>query len=152
MIRLMRIPATIIAIAVVAMNPAGWPAPPLEARQRPPVIGRQAGVSAGHPLTTAVAVEILQQGGNAFDAGVAAMLVGGVVEQDLYGFGGEGLVLVYPRAERAVTSIVGQGWAPKGATIEWYSSATRRSTARAPIPSCQARRTPRSPCWSDGAR
>jgi gamma-glutamyltranspeptidase/glutathione hydrolase len=93
----------------------------LTARQRPPVMGRTAGVSAGHPLTTAAAVEILQKGGNAFDAGVAAMLVGGVVEQDLYGFGGEGLVLVYPRQERKVTSVVGQGWAAKAATIEWYT-------------------------------
>ena len=96
------------------------PARPI-ADQRPPVMGRNAGVSAGHPLTTAAAVEILQKGGNAFDAGVAAMLVGSVVEQDLYGFGGEGLVLVYPRHDRKVTSIVGQGWAPKGATIEWYT-------------------------------
>ena len=48
---------------------------------RPPVIGRNAGVSAGHPLTTSAALEILQQGGNAFDAGVAALLVGGVAEQ-----------------------------------------------------------------------
>jgi gamma-glutamyltranspeptidase / glutathione hydrolase len=84
-------------------------------------MGRNAGVSAGHPLTTAAAFEILTRGGNAFDAGVAAMLAGGVVEQDLYSLGGEGLVLVYPQSERKVTSIVGQGWAPKGATIEWYT-------------------------------
>jgi gamma-glutamyltranspeptidase/glutathione hydrolase len=83
-------------------------------------MGRSAGVSAGHPLTTAAAIEILQKGGNAFDAGVAAMLVGGVVEQDLYSLGGEGLVLVYPTREGKVTSVVGQGWAPKGATIDWY--------------------------------
>ncbi|HXT68925.1 MAG TPA: gamma-glutamyltransferase family protein [Vicinamibacterales bacterium] len=94
----------------------------VSAAQRPLVSGRTAGVSAGHPLTTAAAVEILQQGGNAFDAGVAAMLVGGVVEQDLYGFGGEGLVLVYPRKDKTVTSIVGQGWAAKAATIDWYTS------------------------------
>jgi gamma-glutamyltranspeptidase/glutathione hydrolase len=85
-------------------------------------MGRVAGISAGHPLTTAAAVEILQQGGNAFDAGVAAMLVGGVIEQDLYGFGGEGLVLVYPRKEGTVTSVVGQGWAAKAGTIEWFTS------------------------------
>jgi gamma-glutamyltranspeptidase / glutathione hydrolase len=91
------------------------------ADQRPPVIGRAAGASAGHPLTTAAAIEILQKGGNAFDAGVAAMLVGAVVEQDLYSFGGEGLVLVYPQREKTVTSVVGQGWAPKGATIDWYA-------------------------------
>jgi gamma-glutamyltranspeptidase/glutathione hydrolase len=85
-------------------------------------MGRHAGVSAGHPLTSAAAFEVLVEGGNAFDAGVAAMLVGGVVEQDLYSLGGEGLVLVYPRSARKVISVVGQGWAPKGATIDWYTA------------------------------
>ena len=89
---------------------------------RPPVGGRNGGASAGHPLTTAAAFEILLKDGNAFDAGAAAMLVGGVVEQDLYSLGGEGLVLVYPQSERKVTSVVGQGWAPKGATIDWYTA------------------------------
>jgi len=89
-------------------------------RLRPPVMGPNAGVSAGHPLTTAAALEVLQNGGNAFDAGVAALLVGGVVEQDLYSLGGEALVLVYPRDEGKVTSIAGQGWAAAGATIDWY--------------------------------
>ena len=93
--------------------------------QRPPVMGRNAGVSTGHPLVTAAAMEILQQGGNAFDAGAAAMFMGGVVEQDLYGLGGEALVLVYPQSERTVTSVVGQGWAPRGATIDWYTSRNR---------------------------
>jgi gamma-glutamyltranspeptidase/glutathione hydrolase len=75
---------------------------PVQGPLRPPVIGRNAGVSAGHPLTTAAALEILQQGGNAFDAGVAALLVGGVVEQDLYGIGGEALILVYPQSDGKV--------------------------------------------------
>ena len=92
------------------------------AADRPPVAGRNAGISTGHPLTTAAALEVLTKGGNAFDAGVAALLVGGVVEQDLYSLGGEALVLVYPQREKRVTSIVGQGWAPKGATIEYYTS------------------------------
>jgi len=87
---------------------------------RPPVMGRNGGVSAGHPLTSAAALEVLQNGGNAFDAGVTALLVGGVVEQDLYSLGGESLVLVYPRSEGRVTSIVGQGWAARGANIDWY--------------------------------
>ena len=105
--------------SLVVLNLAFWSIP-ADAAQRPLVAGRNAGVSAGHPLTTAAAVEILQRGGNAFDAGVAALLVGGIVEQDLYGLGGEGLVLVYPRREGRVISIVGQGWAAKNATIEWY--------------------------------
>ena len=39
---------------------------------------------------------------------VTALLVGGVVEQDLYSLGGEALVLVYPQKDNKVTSIVGQ--------------------------------------------
>lgn len=92
------------------------------AAERPPVMGRNGAVSAGHPLTTAAAFEILTKGGNAFDAGVAALLVGGVVEQDLYSLGGEALVLVYPRTTGKVVSVAGQGWAPKGATIDWYTA------------------------------
>ena len=101
--------------------PGSRPAP-IVGGIRPPVIGSSAGVSAGHPLTSAAAMEILLKGGNAFDAGVASILVGGVVEQDLFSLGGESLVLVYPVKEKSVTSIVGQGWAPKGASIEWYAS------------------------------
>lgn len=89
---------------------------------RPLVAGPNAGVSTGHPLVTAAALEILYQGGNAFDAGAASLLVGGVVEQDLYSLGGEGLVLVYPVAEKKVTSVVGQGWAPKAVDVDWYVS------------------------------
>src|ERR1041384_2081665 len=111
----MRWKAALLALFALAITAGA-------ATDRPPVMGRNAGISAGHPLTTAAAFEILTKGGNAFDAGAAAMLVGGVVEQDLYSLGGEGLVLVYPQSTRKVVSIVGQGWAPKGATIDWYTS------------------------------
>jgi gamma-glutamyltranspeptidase/glutathione hydrolase len=109
-------------LALAAFLAGGMSGVAPRAAERPPVMGRNAGVSAGHPLTAAAAFEVLTKGGNAFDAGVAAMLVGGVVEQDLYSLGGEGLVLVYPRKTRQVVSVVGQGWAPKAATIDWYTS------------------------------
>ena len=101
---------------------------PLQDRQpagsalRPAVVGPTGGVSTGHPLTTAAAFGILLKGGNAFDAGVASLIAGGVLEQDLYSLGGEALVLVYPRKENKVTSIVGQGWAPKAVDVDWYLS------------------------------
>src|SRR6185436_1646411 len=89
---------------------------------RPAVIGPSAGVSTGHPLTTAAAFAILLKGGNAFDAGTASLLAGGVLEQDLYSLGGEALVLVYPKKENKVTSVVGQGWAPSAVNVDWYKS------------------------------
>ena len=89
---------------------------------RPALMGPSGGVSTGHPLTTAAAFGILLKGGNAFDAGVASLLAGGVLEQDLYSLGGEALVLVYPKKEAKVTSIVGQGWAPHAVNVDWYLS------------------------------
>jgi gamma-glutamyltranspeptidase/glutathione hydrolase len=108
--------AVLAALVATLVAPSGF------AAERPPIMGPNAGVSAGHPLTTAAAFEILTRGGNAFDAGVAALLVGGVVEQDLYSLGGEALVLVYPRHDGKVTAVVGQGWAPAGATVDWYAA------------------------------
>src|SRR5258708_8009433 len=111
--------AVLAAIALVA---ADLPGTDSYGAERPPVAGRNGGISAGHPLTAAAGFEVLLRGGNAFDAGVASLLVGGVVEQDFYSLGGEGLVLVYPRSTGKVVAVVGQGWAPKGATIAWYNA------------------------------
>ena len=114
---------------VLGMTSSGTTAQvPVQDRQpagsalRPAVIGPSGGVSTGHPLTTAAAFGILLKGGNAFDAGVTSLLVGGVIEQDLYSLGGEALVLVYPKAEGKVVSVVGQGWAPAAVNVDWYLS------------------------------
>ena len=116
------------ALLVTWMTGAGAGQVPIQDRQpagsalRPMVSGPNGGVSTGHPLTTAAAFSILLRGGNAFDAGVASLIAGGVLEQDLYSLGGEALVLVYPKKENKVTSIVGQGWAPKAVDVDWYLS------------------------------
>jgi gamma-glutamyltranspeptidase/glutathione hydrolase len=115
----------LIAAGLLALLVDVLPATDVRAAERPPVAGRNAAVSAGHPLTTVAALEVLMRGGNAFDAGVAALLAGGVVEQDFYSLGGEALVLVYPRTTGKVVSVVGQGWAPKGATIDWYNARSK---------------------------
>jgi len=107
--------AALAQVPVQDQQPAG-------SALRPAVMGPSGGVSTGHPLTTAAAFGVLLKGGNAFDAGVAALLAGGVLEQDLYSLGGEALVLVYPKKEGKVTSVVGQGWAPHAVDVNWYLS------------------------------
>ena len=117
--------ALVLLVGPDALGQQSGPSPRPQPRPpalRPAVSGPSAGISTGHPLTTAAAFEILLKGGNAFDAGVASLLVGGVVEQDLYSLGGEALVLVYPVKEKKVTSIVGQGWAPEAVDVDWYLS------------------------------
>ena len=115
--------AMLIATVFLATVPAQIPVQdqqPAGSALRPAVMGSSGGVSTGHPLTTAVAFGMLLKGGNAFDAGVAALLAGGILEQDLYSLGGEALVLVYPNKEGKVTSVVGQGWAPRAVDVDWY--------------------------------
>ena len=115
-------------VVFIGLGGAGAGQVPVQDRQpagsalRPAVMGPTGGVSTGHPLVTAAAFGILLKGGNAFDAGVASLVAGGVLEQDLYSLGGEALVLVYPKRENKVTSIVGQGWAPKAVDVDWYLS------------------------------
>src|SRR5688572_22223885 len=72
----LRIAAAALTAAFVVVGPTAlFP----RAADRPTVAGPNGAASAGHPLTSAAAFEALLKGGNAFDAGVAAMLVGGVV-------------------------------------------------------------------------
>ena len=52
-------------------------------------------VAAGHPLTAKAGVEILRQGGNAFDAAVAAVLTACVCESALTSLGGGGFLLAH---------------------------------------------------------
>ena len=117
--------AALVTTCLLRVIPAQVPVQdqqPAGSALRPAVMGPSGGVSTGHPLTTTAAFGILLKGGNAFDAGVAALLAGGVLEQDLYSLGGEALVLVYPKKEAKVTSVVGQGWAPHAVDVDWYLS------------------------------
>ena len=73
-----------------------------------------------HWLATATAQAVLERGGNAFDAAVAAAFVLHVVEPHLNGPGGDLVAIFQDRDAAAPTVLMGQGPAPAGATIEHY--------------------------------
>ncbi len=58
-------------------------------------------VACGHPLTAAAAREVLEDGGNAFDAVLAAMCAATVVEPVLCSLGGGGFLLAQPAGAEA---------------------------------------------------
>jgi gamma-glutamyltranspeptidase/glutathione hydrolase len=85
----------------------------------PAVRGTHQMVGAGNNLEVEAGYRLLEQGGNAVDAGAAATLAAAVTEQDHFGLGGEMPVLV-KLAGKPVQVVAGIGTAPKKATVDYY--------------------------------
>jgi gamma-glutamyltranspeptidase / glutathione hydrolase len=83
---------------------------------RPEIIGTHGIVAGGRHYSVAAGIRMLEQGGNAVDAGVATVLAASVVEISHFGFGGEAPTMIYDAKTREVIVINGQGPAPKAAT------------------------------------
>ena len=80
-------------------------------------------VASAHPLATQAGVEILEQGGNAFDAAIAVSAALGVVEPFSSGFGGGGFWLVHRAADGKQVMIDGRETAPALAHERMYRDA-----------------------------
>jgi gamma-glutamyltranspeptidase/glutathione hydrolase len=89
---------------------------------RPELQGTFGMVASTHWLASAAGMAVLEKGGNAFDAAVAAGFVLQVVEPHLNGPGGDLPILLHSAAAGGVRAVCGQGWAPAGATIEHFQS------------------------------
>ena len=80
-------------------------------------------VASAHPLATAAGVEILREGGNAFDAAIAVSAALGVVEPFSSGFGGGGFWLIHRAADGKQVMIDGRETAPALAHERMYRDA-----------------------------
>ncbi|UCE89745.1 MAG: gamma-glutamyltransferase, partial [Pseudomonadota bacterium] len=69
-------------------------------------------VATAHDLATEAGVEILQEGGNAIDAAVAAAFALGVCEPAASGLGGQSMLLIYEAASRRKIALDGSSRAP----------------------------------------
>ncbi len=87
---------------------------------RPEILGTFGVAASTHWLATATAMAVLEEGGNAFDAAVAAGFALQVVEPHLNGPGGDMPALVWSAAEERLRVVCGQGPAPAAATIDAF--------------------------------
>jgi gamma-glutamyltranspeptidase/glutathione hydrolase len=86
---------------------------------RPELRGTFGMVASTHWLASAAGMAVLEQGGNAFDAAVAAGFTLQVVEPHLNGPGGDLPALLWPAGGEPVV-LCAQGTAPAAATIDRY--------------------------------
>ncbi len=87
---------------------------------RQSVMGRHWAVAAGHPLAAEAGARLLEAGGNAVDAGVAAGLALGVVHNDMVSLAGVAPIMYAPARSGEVTTIDGLGTWPRLASIEFF--------------------------------
>ncbi|WP_173012445.1 gamma-glutamyltransferase [Niveispirillum sp. SYP-B3756] len=99
---------------------------------RSEVIARNGAAATSQPLATQVAIAILQQGGSAVDAAIAANATLGLMEPTGSGMGGDLFALVWDPKTNKVHGLNASGRAPKGQSLE---ALTQRLGPGKPIPS-----------------
>jgi len=87
---------------------------------RTEVVAEQGVVVAGHEMEAKAGVHILEQGGNAVDAGIAAAFVSAVVEPWNNGLGGHGRGAFYIASEGTITVVDWAGPAPRKVRPDMY--------------------------------
>jgi gamma-glutamyltranspeptidase/glutathione hydrolase len=96
-----------------AQKPAGYPLP---IPGRSMVLTKLGIVAASQPLAAKAGVQILERGGNAVDAAIAANATMGLVEPHMNGIGGDLFAIVYEAKTGKLYGLNSGGWAPTGLT------------------------------------
>ncbi|NOR66230.1 MAG: gamma-glutamyltransferase [Woeseiaceae bacterium] len=103
-------------VAVPGSRGQGW-----LGQGRSEVLARHGMVATSDPLAAQAGLEILQNGGNAIDAVVAAAAVLDVTSQNDTGIAGDLFALVWSAADGKLYALNSAGWAPEGWTLEFFT-------------------------------
>src|SRR5580698_2374483 len=79
-------------------------------------------VATSQTLASAAGAHILEMGGNAIDAAIAANAVMGLVEPMSDGIGGDLFAIIYEAKTGKLYGLNASGWAPTGLTIDVLKS------------------------------
>lgn len=114
--RARRIPATLRHAAAAVLLIVGVAVSVSAAEPKP----GKAAIASAHTLATDAGMEILKQGGNAFDAAVAVSAALAVVEPSSSGLGGGGFWLLHRASDGFETMVDGREVAPAAATRNMF--------------------------------
>jgi gamma-glutamyltranspeptidase/glutathione hydrolase len=89
---------------------------------RPLVVSKFGIVAASNYLASAVGARILEQGGNAVDAAIAANAMTGLTQPFVNGIGGDLFAIVYEARTGKLYGLNSSGWTPQALTIGWLKA------------------------------
>ena len=124
----MRLHFALLSAIVVAALAFGVSAQTDPSKSRRPVVGRSVVattygiVAASQPLAARAGVQVLERGGNAADAAIAANAAIGLMEPTGNGIGGDLFALVYEARTGELHGLNASGWTPAGRTVELLRS------------------------------
>jgi gamma-glutamyltranspeptidase / glutathione hydrolase len=117
----------VAAFTLLWLPLAGWSQVVPEAAtgrlQREPVVAKRHMVVAAHPLAAEAGFAVLERGGTAIDAAIAAAMVLNVVEPQSSGIGGGGFLLHYSAHDKQLRVFDGRETAPQAATPRLFLDA-----------------------------
>ncbi|MEG3594400.1 MAG: gamma-glutamyltransferase family protein [Chloroflexota bacterium] len=87
---------------------------------KPTLMGVKHGVSSGHYHAATAGFRILEEGGNAIDAGVASGIALNVVLPQWTSFGGVAPIMIHSAAKNETITISGLGRWPRAASVEFF--------------------------------
>lgn len=108
---------------------------------RPVIMGKNGLVTSAHPLASSAGLDVLKEGGNAFDAAIAVNAVLGVVHPHQCGIGGDIFCLAYSKEHDKILFLNGSGRSPLNAGIDTftargYKSLPERGVLPVTVPGC----------------
>jgi gamma-glutamyltranspeptidase/glutathione hydrolase len=104
---------------IPARSTTRLPAAPPREQARSMVVTRYGIVAASQFLASQAGAKILEAGGNAVDAAIAANAVLGVTQPYVNGIGGDLFAVVYEAKTGKVYGLNASGWTPKALTIDY---------------------------------
>jgi gamma-glutamyltranspeptidase/glutathione hydrolase len=87
---------------------------------RSEVIAQHGMVATSHPLVTQVGLDVLEAGGTAVDAAIAANAALGLMEPVSNGVGGDLFAIVWDAKTKKLYGYNGSGRSPKSLTLQWF--------------------------------
>ena len=110
---------------------------------------QECGIASAHPLATKAGCEILNSGGNAFDAAVAVAAALAVVEPFSSGIGGGGFFLLHRASDQFEVFVDARETAPSRATGEFFIDENGKAKQKAALEGPTAAGIPGEPAALD---